>query len=199
MVQKDFDTAVLDFLSEKENLRVALEIAERIEEVKRKLDLDFWIALRDFLDSALTSSTGLNGWVVELDKEILNNPVTNCAGISLAPKAQKDQATYLYPRMEVESWHIFFGTKWKREIKEQISLEEVVDLRKGLENSNFKQSAWWLGWKWTDYYLRNNDFLLRAASEKQGLAQEAGNILWSLFVEFLPGIEKANKALANMP
>ena len=45
----NYEDAVLDFLSKEENLLIALEVSERIEQLKIRLHEEFWFTFRSAL------------------------------------------------------------------------------------------------------------------------------------------------------
>ncbi len=55
---ESYDDALIEFLANKANIRLALEIADRIEEVKHKLDRTFWERLKHKILQKLTPSKG---------------------------------------------------------------------------------------------------------------------------------------------
>jgi hypothetical protein len=85
-MEQDYETVVVDFLSRKENIRVALEIGERIDQVKWKLAMDFWTALQESLASFLKDSDLSARWEMRVDDEISKDPYAQYATVSFNPK-----------------------------------------------------------------------------------------------------------------
>ena len=127
----DYETEVIDFLSQKENLPFVLDIAEKVEPVKEKLLRDFWNGLEAKFNTKLTGHALTNRWKVKRDQDIPGN----WEGISLIPI---DEPLILYTHPSLEQWagslQLFYGIHWSQENRSPITLSPVSRLQSSLRN-----------------------------------------------------------------
>jgi len=79
----DYDTALIDFLSQEENLPFILELSEKVVQVKDKLHLKFWEKIETQLRKRLKESSFKTDWRLKLDKNLFSS----WSGIYLSPIA----------------------------------------------------------------------------------------------------------------
>jgi hypothetical protein len=197
-MDQDYETDVVDFLSRKENIRVALEIGERIGQVKMKLAMDFWTTLYELLSEFLNNASGsFANWEVRFDEKLKESPTYELAGVSIVPRIRTEQNMYLYPSMNVKGFQIFFGVCWSQEVKQDFPMQDLENLADSLKKGGYNnRDSLWLGRNWTSCSLREKDFLIRMADNKQPAIDAAGQ-LTGLFSGFYLDIEKVNRALAQ--
>lgn len=190
------EQAVLDFFSQQENLPLALIAAERIDDIRLRLNNEFWLALRERLEGWLTEQA--LPWTVEPTED--RNSEECLVGLHLQPQAE--QRVFLRPFMEQQflgdSYRVFYGLIWNTAPDAgQKSLPAVDSLRSSLENSGLKQSDSFLAWQWLPWYPRRKDFLLRFTEQRDELLDEAMQPWQALLVEFGEQLKQANLALNN--
>jgi hypothetical protein len=194
----NYDDEVVAFLAEKENLPLALEVADRIESVKDMIQREFWVCLRDLLNKELEKS-GYSNWQIDLtdEKELCKNYAQCC----IRPK--NGATTSLQLRVAVEQeygygvYQLYYGIQWNEEVDTLIQQPLVQKLLKDLESKQFKTElpSWFLGWKYMDYYPRRKDFLLKMAADKTAIVNAVSKDVWSLFKDHVDLITDVNMEL----
>ena len=188
---------VLDFFSQHENLPLALITADHIDDIRLRLNNEFWEALRE----------RLNSWMAERDlpwdSSITEDRNNEECLVGLHAKPRDEQHVFLLPFMEQQfvggSYRMFGGLMWSNTANAtQKSLPAVADLGSRLSTAGFSDSDTFLAWQWLPWHPRRRDFLLRFANQREEILNEAMQ-LWELLLgDFGEQLKQANEAL-NMP
>ena len=191
------EQAVLDFFSQEENLPLALIAADHIDEIRQRLNNEFWEALRERLDAWL-SQQGLN-WVSDLTRD--RNSDDCFVGLHFKP--QEEHRAFLIPFMEQQfmgkEYRIFFGLMWSSAPDAgQKSQPAIQNLISSLSDAGLSDSDTFLGYQWLPWHPRRRDFLLRFANQRDELLADAMQPLQLILGEFGEQLAQANQAL-NMP
>ncbi len=192
------EQAVLDFFSRKENLPLALSVAEELDQLRLGMNNNYWQELYQRL-AALTTARDPH-WSVALTED--KNTPGNLVGLHCNP--DRDQELFLRPMMEQqfigENCRIYYGLMWSATpAPGLLHLPEVKSLRASLTRSGLQENASYLGWQWTRLHPRRRDFLLRYAREPDALLEETASIFSVLLFEHGDAIALANSALASAP
>jgi hypothetical protein len=188
------EQAVLDFFAQEENLPLALIAAEHIDAIRLRLNNEFWLALREQLDAWLARQ-GLS-WSSEPTQD--RNSDDCMVGLHLKPR--DEQRVFLIPFMEQQflggDYRVFCGLMWNTTPDPgQKSQPAVENLRTLLGDTGFSESDSFLAWQWLPWYPRRRDFLLRFATHRDELLEEAMQ-LWQLMLgEYGEQLKLANLAL----
>jgi hypothetical protein len=143
----DYESAVMEFLRQPENLETALEIAERVQDLKVRLILDFWRTLRD----KIRGERDLPGWCFELDTEMYK--AAHWSGLTLQPALKGE--LYLRLALVQEPKGLRAGVVWNKENREDLgTFSEKYPELKGLLKClaewepAVKPSTWWLSFSY---------------------------------------------------
>ena len=191
------EQAALDFFSQPENLPLALIAAEHIDEIRQRMNNEFWEALREQLDTWL-SQQGLN-WISDLTRD--RNSDDCFVGLHLKP--QEEQRAFLIPFMEQQfmgkEYRIFFGLMWSSTPDAgQKSQPAIQSLISSLSDAGLSDSDTFLGYQWLPWHPRRRDFLLRFANQRDELLAEAMQPMQLILGELGEQLAQANLAL-NTP
>jgi hypothetical protein len=197
MSTTDYETAVINYLAQKENVGMAFEIVGIFTKVLDGLQIKFW---RTFERKVRERLGGVEGWRVEAlqdDKELLER----WYGISLEPVGNMPRR-YLKPEIQQEGDGngLSFGIVWTEETKEPPQLKEVNQLRSALEEQGYDTKRtynWWLGVKRVPWHLRGKEWCVRLA-ENDALEEEMTDLFMVLFNGTKTLLGKANHALAEL-
>lgn len=192
------EQAVLDFFSQDENLPLALIAAQHLDELRQRLNNEFWIAARDGLDALIVENRLPWQSVLIEDK----NAEDCLLGVYLQPTSE--QRVFLRPFMEQQfignSFRVYFGLMWNQSPEPaQKSLSEVSSLQLQMENRGFKQSEHLFAWQWLAWHPRRRDFLMRFSRQRPELMDESLKLWGSLLIEHGNELDAANAALASAP
>jgi hypothetical protein len=191
------EQAALDFFSQPENLPLALIAAEHIDDIRQRLNNEFWEALHERLGSWLTEQ-GLP-W----DSAITEDRNNEECLVGMHAKPQAAQRTFLIPFMEQQflggDYRLFFGLMWNTAPDAaQKNQPAVTALRSLLSDAGLSESDTFLAWQWLPWHPRRRDFLLQFAAQREALLAEAMQPWQLLLGEFGKQLQQANLAL-NMP
>ena len=190
----DYESEVVKFLSQKENLPFALEIAEKIVVVKEKLQKDFWKSVEAKLKERLDNSSFRETWMIKIDEDVLST----WSGLSIVPITTL-QSLHIFPR--IEQWsgdlRLFYGIRYSRKNEEPISIKVLDDFISKLGEENYKNNSWWIGYKLTDIRPMTNNFLFKVVDNLDAVVEDVINMVWKLFEDKVDSINQINEAIAE--
>ena len=190
----DYESEVVKFLSQKENLPFALEIAEKIVVVKEKLQKDFWKSVEVKLKENLNSSSFKDTWMIKIDEDVLST----WSGLSIVPTTTP-QSLHIFPR--IEQWRgdlrLFYGIRYNRKNEEPITIPVLANFINELGEENYKNNPRWIGYKLTDIQPMTNNFLFKVVDNLDALVEDVINMVWELFSDKAKSINQINEAIAE--
>lgn len=192
------EQAVLDFFSEAENLPLGLSVAKLMDEVRVRMNNQFWQQLLPLIESSHPQTRA--EWVISTTED--RNTHSELLGLHF--NLTSNQEIYLRPMIEQQLmggvWRIYFGLIWSSTPSPaHLNLPEVCLLKTALEKAGLKRNENFLGWQWTKLYPRRQDFLLRLSNDPQTLLEEAAKPLHSLLADFGAALTETNAALRTAP
>jgi hypothetical protein len=199
MSTSDYKDAAVQFLLKPENLEVALEIDELVRDVKDKLVLEFWHALKS---KVCEGQSELPAWTINLDsdKDLLKG---GYAGLDCVPDIASTAQRYLKFSVEQGGGTIYQGVCWNKEMKtpfDELSkkfpeLSVIRDRLQQLSKEYAKMTSWWIGWKYLNNGrgLREKTTLLQI--QRGGLPIEAAEEFLELVENMREPVEEANSKL----
>lgn len=184
------EQAVLDFFAQKQNLPLALSVANQVDGIRQEMNNDFWRSLCERI------STGVPGWRVAITED--RNAPECLVGLHLQP--EQDQKIYLRPMMEQQflgnTLRIYYGLMWSTAPSaEQKQLSAIQTLSHAFQESGFKSNESFLAWQWSVYYPRDMNFLLRFSIHGDALLDEAADLMLNLLERQRDALQLANHAL----
>lgn len=184
------EQAVLDFFSKKENLPLALNVANQVDNIRQKMNNDFWLALCKRI------ATTAPEWRVSITED--RNKKECLVGLHLQP--EEDQKIYLRPMMEQQylgdTLRIYYGLMWSvTPMSEQKQLPTLQALSNSFQEAGFKNNESFLAWQWTSYYPRDMEFLLRFSTDADALLDEVSSLIETLLETCNKDLQLANQAL----
>ena len=194
----DYDEQVVEFLSQKENLRLALEVVEHIEDVKRKLRGGFWESLKTLLVAGLAKLAGGELWEVcspdERESEcMLWIPSKGIASDALVFGVGIGESNH------GGQTQLFYGIRSSKDVSGTPgALKTIKGLQEELDKKKCEfGAAWWPAWKWIDdLYPGDKWFLVRLAENRDALITDVANLVLGLFEESSGALAKANGVVA---
>jgi len=141
----NYEEAVLDFLSKEENLPIALEVSDRIEQLKIRLHEEFWFTFRNALQDALAKSQRANDWQVRMtDRDGLLKDYAKCW---LVPRSFRQGQRYLRLALEQGArsldYPLYYGVHWNRALKTELNVEEIGALADKLKRDSDQIVGGW--------------------------------------------------------
>ena len=186
------EQAVLNFFAQKENLPLALSVANQVDGIRQQLNNDFWLALSE----RIVANTP--DWRVSTTED--RNATESLVGLSLQPEAE--QKIYLRPMLEQhylgDTLRIYYGLMWSATpTLEQKQLSVINTLHNIFQEAGFKSNESFLAWQWTSYYPRSMDFLMRFSTTADALLNEFTSLIQNLLVTHRDALHVANTALSE--
>jgi uncharacterized protein (UPF0297 family) len=180
----------VEFLGDKANIQLALEIAERNEAVKQKLDRTFWERLEQKILQKLTPS---KGWRLCLHRDRTGQDIDIMSGLALLP--ENPSKLYLYPC--IANLDLYYGIAWSQEVRRPYPVQEATKFYQTLEDKGYQSDNYWIGYKTAGggVKLKTNQMYVRIATDDL-LEEELAAALVELFETMHIMIEDANKAIA---
>jgi len=192
----DYEAAVIDFLSQEENLPFILELSEKVGQVKDKLHQKFWKKVETKLKERLNESSLKIDWRLILDDDIFSS----WKGISLSP-ITKSKYLYVYPKLEQWSGdlRLFYGIHWSQQIETSITIQLINDFLQVLKDTGYiiGKSSWWPAYQLTDIRPKSNDFLLRISKNIDSHVNNIIDIFWEFFSDNAEMMKNINQAIAS--
>lgn len=182
------------FLTKRENLSIALEIADHVDNLKNTSHRNFWSNFNHLLAAKLKQSQLVNEWTYEPFKGVKNE----WGKSYLAPKKKGDvYKSYLvmvFAQANKPNYRLFWGIHWRNE-PPGFTHPDLLILMEILHKHNIKfVERSWIGSGYNDYSVYSEDFLYRINNDPDGLYEEIIDKYWGLFVEVRPLLERINQA-----
>jgi hypothetical protein len=202
------DEFVYEFLSKKENLSTALEIASYVEVLKITMFDRFWrvfnLTMRNKLESEIAVDWGLDTFP-NINKEKAWQTYT-WRKANLVPNNLKDPNYYLdlaFGQGDLPDAKLFWGVQWnlgKMEPK-NFNHPELSKLQEKLKDNSIQQTDRRNHWIFWDYYkvgIFNPDILSGLYFKPDLQVQEIVDDVWNLFTDIRHLLEVINnKANTN--
>jgi hypothetical protein len=196
------DDVVAFLLEDPENLRLAFEVSDHIEEAKTELEKRFWKTVHRFLQERLEGAglaSGAKVWTIficdpprsptEWKEQDWEGFEDKFFGLSIVPDWLP--SPYQYPHVCIErEANLYMGVrvpgppvggKYTGKYTEWEPL--LIKLRSTLEQKYYKsEEDWWLGWKNIDEGTRLRDrAVLMEIARGDAYAERMAQSVWDLF------------------
>ena len=193
---RDGDDPVADFLAQKDNLRIALQIAEALDRAREKLVCRLWDAVARNIQIRLDES-GIAAWT---PKTSFDGYGWN--GVELVPSHLRATAPCWKPiawhEEDSRGIHIWQGITlpegWAKG-----SDKLIAGVKKSLLAKGYRKGPNHLGYKEVLAYPQFEDFLLDLADATEGVATMVAETLWDLFIVVKDDLKTANEQLSGTP
>lgn len=194
------DEEINEFLAKPENLPLVLDVARRVDDVRRLLIRRFWDRVEEMLHEWTATTRDI--WIVE--KCIMNNdPLSNyCYCLLKQEVAQGAFSVQFSVQQENPNLKTYIGLSWSREraaIEPQSELLRSILQELKLRNTEF--TSWWHWWpaiRPTGIFLNSDSGLHELASGDE-LARQHADMLLELFQNFRESVEAVNQEIAQHP
>ncbi len=195
-----YENAVIELLSQEENFRLALEIAEHIEAVKASLHVAFWTRCHDALHRRLKASKWRESWRGLMDPP--DKLPRDHHGVSLVPlDVTSDNLRVVYCLTHETLSKFYFYHRFRLNDADRLpdlQLEELDEMRDALRLDGFKVTKSSVGWKGIQTYPDPKPFLFDLASRHGETAENAVEVFMDHFTRFVDQAEKVNACLRSM-
>lgn len=196
----DTNKELLDFLADKDNIEIVLEIAEHAEQVKDRLQTVFWMRLHEIIAHRLESEN-IVGW-----KSFLESMLSSGGGIEVKQKHLADTEkshlflSFVLKQEGARDARLWISLAWPDDLTTDVSdISEIRELNTatkafGLSGNDARHP---FGWKYPGGYVRSKESLKRIAVEPDQYVKEVADYFWKFFEDFRRGVELVNDQLAG--
>ena len=191
---------LIKYLTNRQNLSFTLDILSHGDEIRRQVFCEFW---RD-VDKCLRATRPRTIDARDLSWSFWPNEKrmdTESAGLYSWPSQFGDQSQGInFSVASDTNQSLFFGLCWEKAPKPRHRNIPVIAKRTALlAEKKFKQTTWWLGWKYISNRNQHMDGLLRSyAKEREIIYRQIQESLWPFVEETFDLVVKANRALRNL-
>jgi hypothetical protein len=189
------DKAICDFLTQTDNLPVALEVAEYIVTLKKDLHIKFWKAYNNAMVNRLMEFNSawkylpLKKYRKDWEKSFIvpvlptNSPVP---GLSVVFGQGTQEYTYRF----------FWGVRWTKPPAnfDHLSLTTLQSKLVG-KRISIVEGPWWIRWGYYKFGPQDVHFLHLMQNDPDKLVGEISGDVWDLFLEVKALLEEINKAV----
>lgn len=193
-----YEDKVLDYIAQPENLPVALEVADAVQQLKEMIHKRFWPLFTQKTQLLLLNSDYSEHWkYVPFPENRLKKEYEVSNIMPVQPKGTES------PILRVmfgqggrnNDYRFVTGVVWGRKIPEP-NHPALKDFKKELVSRKLTGAwDWWPGWKYLPYALVGGEFMVKFYHAPNELVDELAEEYWQLFLDLLPVIEPINQAL----
>jgi hypothetical protein len=195
----DYESEVVDFLSQPDNIEHVIEISERIDQVKKKIMADFWISMFSKMKDQLEAH--FPNWEVKPSDQDYDS---NYAGYNLNWKIAPFEKFTLGFSCQQEhrgygKYQLFVCICWSQQFpaNPEIDTSSIAALQNYCQKKGYLISGqeWAVGWTWLDYYTVDKNFIIKFVKDRESYVSDIHECVWSIFSEVRELIQKANEEL----
>jgi len=196
----EYENKMCNFLAQKENLPIAMEIADLIGKVQGRIGNEFWERVRASLQRKLEEANLHGSWVCQ---ELKKDKKEDFAlGVFLDPKPARDPETvFRYDISEEEGntgrYHIYQGICPPSRGGPRAVKKAVSDLQGRLLDEGYERSKGWIAWKYIRDFTSEDEFVLTVADRGDEYASGVAETFWDFFQATRARVEKLNSALGG--
>ena len=200
----DYEKAVVDFLSAKENISLVWDVNEYFQRVKEKLHVDFWRCVIKSLPENIEPF--ISRWRLAFQADEF---LKQWGGIKLQPTEDSTRNPLIFGLQQEwnsGSYWLFISTQWKTKIDLEVERnrllqnDDVLKLKSKLGEFQLKthEMDWALGWKWIDCRPQSRDFCVRVATDTDAVVSEVVATFWTFFEDYREDVEGVNEVIREI-
>ena len=188
---------IFNFLAKSENLNVALEIVDYVEQLKLEMHKQFWTTFNDRMGRIVKDSEYASSWryhpyptrriLKDWEKTLIEPVIEKSSGRSFLymtfGQGQPD-----------DGYKLFWGVRWSTppEGFDNTSLSALRGELRAHRITNGEPPNW-IYWGYCDYRIYDAEFLIRMHNDQENFFDEIREKVWNLFVDIRPLLEKINQ------
>lgn len=194
-----YEDKVLDYIAQPENLPVALEVAEAVQQLREMIHKRFWPLFAHQVQVRLLGSEYADRWkYVPFPEKRLKKEWEVSYFIPIRPKGTESPLLRVMFGQGGRGGHyrLVTGVGWWAKKPPEPNHPALKDLKKELVSRNLTNAwDWWPGWKVLPYALGGGEFMVKFYHTPNELVDELAEEYWQLFLDLLSVIEPINQAL----
>lgn len=188
--------AVFDFLVQQDNLAVAMEMSEYVEQLQLDMHKRFWSTYNVYMDQKIKGNKDASLWKFspyqtrrirkdwEKSRIVFNSPNNN----------NQSHLQLVFAQSNKESnYCLYWGVCWNKP-PEKFNSPALTTLAAELVSRNITitEPPKWIYWGNYKYKIYEADFLIRCYLQIDELIEEIVGDVWTLFSDLRPLMEKIN-------
>jgi hypothetical protein len=195
------DPTIVQFLSLPENLRLALQIAEAMEDVFIDLHTKFANAVITGLKTSLSDNSYFPNFRFESDTAIKkNNRYYGIWGILAGAPKENPLCYSLTYAEERDEHYLYYGLEWDNSSDAEPPgfSEKPGPLREYLMRNNYEINKWTYGFKEIKEYNSRHEFVIDLAERLAGLSKDCLDQFNPFFEETAELVIRTNNSLKGV-
>lgn len=190
---------ILNYLTQPENLALALEISDHVDELKRQTHYDFWIAFNHEIQTRLSESDLHTQWAYQpFDVERMR---TDWNQAYMQPVLRDDPVSFLQfavgQASSKNNFSLMWGVLWNKtpENYPSLSLANLKSTILANKMTIMDAAPRWLGWNYLPYTPFTYSFIHRMHSERESFVGEVVETVWKAFQEMQADMHRINQSV----
>ena len=190
---------IFEYLAAPENLPVALEISDYVEQLKHNIHWRFWTTYNPRMEQKLTTSEFGSDWVYH--PHPARRYRTAWGKSYIAPEGETDKIPQLRVAFgqgsQASNFNFFWGANWNKQ-PQDFDHPSMTKLKSELvaRDMNIVERDW-PGWGKYKYSAFDVEFMIRMYQESETLISEIVEDFWQFFTELRPILDEINISLKN--
>ena len=186
-----------DYLTKPGNLEFAIELADYLRDLKKRLHPQFLEGFNHSMVEKLEESEYSSDWSYKKFRE--SSPKKDYMKSYMTPLKQEGSilAFAMGQGQRQNNYNLYWGAQWNTTPKE-IPGKLITQLDSLLVDLNINfESPGWIRWGFTQYTIHSAEFLRRMHNHPVDLLGEVTNNAWEIFLKLRPLLEEINEQMGK--
>lgn len=197
----EFNDEIMNFLKKPENLSLAIDIAKRVNHLRKALHKDMWDMIAQDLTKHLSNSEYSESWevVAPSDEDTFK---TNAMCV-ITPKITEEIERNRFLRVAIQQWdrshnfQLYYGVIWNEKLEEDLDNEKLTHLTNWMSARQFNKTEWWPGYKMLRCYPQTDRFVMQMSTDSKSFIATITDKILELYMNVAPNLEAINEQLAG--
>jgi hypothetical protein len=185
---------IVKFITKKENLQIAMEVTDLIEDLKRQTHRDFWVAMNQEL-TGLIEKEYPGFWIFRKFNLKHLRKDWETAFFDMIVRNHEKHPTLLRfgigQSSQENNYRLYCGV-----FKHGTINPMLMNLRGELVSVNLSNNDdWWAGWGYLPVIPNTTDFIFEMYNNKEEFIKESAKAFWEKLTFLRPEVERINLQL----
>ena len=199
----DTNKPILDFLAETENLSLAFEISEYLDELKANLHISFWGAFNKKMHTRFSEFENLNWRFIEIPRKSFRSQWKYSFIAPLhKPQAQPFVQLFFAQTNRDGKYTLLRGISWSswNKVPEGWTHPALETLHsRAISLGMTGKGNQWIRFRDYPYQLEGLAFMQEMTKDMEAAVDKVFDDLWNSFIELRPLMEEINQAISENP
>jgi hypothetical protein len=188
---------IVEFLLKPENLPVALEVTQQVQNLRRHTHETLWKEVQTALTDRLAASQLSGRWIITSQNNF--DVAYKCIEIKLRSVPASSKVNYLEACLEqgtpAENYQLYYGLVWALEegsVPPGTAFRTLLEKSKSLGVSDDNRNSWWTMKCFLNVFPRSDEFLMKY---NPVFIEELAEQVWGYFERVEPDLYQLNQEL----